>query len=84
MMIDHHRVAVHMSMTCIDKAVHNELRRLCERIMERQAEEISVRWRCGSAVGTATAVSSSSGAPSCTERVHSVRSFAAVHPLPEP
>ena len=42
MMIDHHQMAVHMSMTCLDKAVHSELRRLCERIMESQAEEISL------------------------------------------
>jgi uncharacterized protein (DUF305 family) len=42
MMIDHHQMAVHMSMTCLDKAVNTELGRLCGKIMESQAEEISL------------------------------------------
>lgn len=42
MMIDHHQMALHMSETCLGKAVHPELLRLCESIMGSQAEEISL------------------------------------------
>ena len=42
MMIDHHQMALHMSETCLDKAVHNELLSLCESIMGSQAEEITL------------------------------------------
>jgi uncharacterized protein (DUF305 family) len=42
MMIDHHQMAVHMSELCLERAVHDKLSRLCERIMETQAEEIAL------------------------------------------
>ena len=39
-MIDHHAMAVHMSEMCVDKAVHEELRSLCEQIIAAQTSEI--------------------------------------------
>lgn len=41
MMIDHHQMAVHMSEMCLEKAVHEELLKLCESIMTTQAAEIA-------------------------------------------
>lgn len=40
-MIDHHAMAVHMSQTCVQKAVHEALRSLCEQIIAAQQAEIS-------------------------------------------
>jgi len=39
-MIDHHTMAVHMAMMCQDKAVHDELRQMCEDIAASQQQEI--------------------------------------------
>jgi uncharacterized protein (DUF305 family) len=39
-MIDHHHMAVMMAEMCITKAVHSELRALCERIRAAQMAEI--------------------------------------------
>lgn len=40
-MIDHHAMAVQMSQTCIEKAVHEALRSLCEQIIAAQQAEIT-------------------------------------------
>lgn len=40
-MIDHHAMAVHMSEMCVDMAVHDELRNLCEEIIAAQSSEIA-------------------------------------------
>jgi uncharacterized protein (DUF305 family) len=39
-MIDHHAMAVMMAEMCVEKAVHDELRRLCEGIIAAQSREI--------------------------------------------
>lgn len=39
-MIDHHAMAVMMAEMCVDKAVHEELRRLCQDIIAAQTAEI--------------------------------------------
>ena len=39
-MIDHHTMAVHMAMMCQEKAVHDELRQMCEDIAAGQQQEI--------------------------------------------
>jgi uncharacterized protein (DUF305 family) len=39
-MIDHHTMAVHMSHMCHAKAVHQELRAMCEEIITEQQQEI--------------------------------------------
>jgi uncharacterized protein (DUF305 family) len=39
-MIDHHAMAVMMAEICLDKAVHAELRSLCQNIMASQSQEI--------------------------------------------
>ena len=39
-MIDHHAMAVEMGEMCIEKAVHDDLRDLCEEIIKTQSEEI--------------------------------------------
>ena len=39
-MIDHHTAAIRMTDLCIDRAVHSELRDLCETMSEAQAAEI--------------------------------------------
>jgi len=39
-MIDHHTMAVHMSEMCVEKAVHDELRSMCEQIIATQTSEI--------------------------------------------
>ena len=39
-MIDHHAMAVMMAELCVDRAVHSELRAMCEEIREAQMEEI--------------------------------------------
>lgn len=39
-MIDHHAMAVEMAEICVRKAVHEELRRLCENIIAAQSAEI--------------------------------------------
>lgn len=41
-MIDHHVMAVEMSETCVQKAVHEELRALCEQIIAAQNAEIAM------------------------------------------
>jgi uncharacterized protein (DUF305 family) len=41
-MIDHHGMAVHMSEMCVEKAVHEELRTLCEQIVAAQSSEIEM------------------------------------------
>ena len=40
-MIDHHQMAVHMSHLCMESAVHESLRSLCERTASTQASEIA-------------------------------------------
>lgn len=40
-MIDHHAMAVHMGTLCLAKAVHPELRALCENIVTTQRQEIA-------------------------------------------
>lgn len=39
-MIDHHAMAVRMAAICIDKAVHDELRAMCESIKTSQSQQI--------------------------------------------
>lgn len=39
-MIDHHMMAVMMAQECVDKAVHEELRNMCEQIIAVQSTEI--------------------------------------------
>lgn len=39
-MIDHHAMAVRMADTCVDKAVHDQLRDLCEQIIASQSSQI--------------------------------------------
>ena len=39
-MIDHHAMAVEMAEICLQRAVHQELRNLCQRILAAQAQEI--------------------------------------------
>jgi uncharacterized protein (DUF305 family) len=39
-MIDHHAMAVMMAYVCMDRAVHEELRTLCEQMREAQMQEI--------------------------------------------
>lgn len=41
-MIEHHAMAMHMAMLCMDKAVHPELREMCEQIHASQREEVSM------------------------------------------
>ena len=45
-MIDHHAMAVETAELCVAKAVHEELRELCQRIIAAQSREIEVlqRW----------------------------------------
>ena len=45
-MIDHHAMAVEMAELCVAKAVHDELRQLCEEIIAAQSAEIAQmqRW----------------------------------------
>lgn len=38
-MIDHHEIAIHMAEMCLQKAVHNELRAMCESIIATQTAE---------------------------------------------
>lgn len=38
-MIDHHQMAIMMAEMCVDKAVHEELRSLCEQIIATQSQE---------------------------------------------
>jgi uncharacterized protein (DUF305 family) len=40
-MIDHHAMAVMMAEMCLEKAVHEELRALCEEIIATQSQEIA-------------------------------------------
>ena len=40
-MIDHHAMAVEMAEICLDKAIHPELRSLCEEIIAAQQQEIT-------------------------------------------
>ncbi len=39
-MIDHHAMAIMMAESCVEKAVHAELRSLCQSIIASQSEEI--------------------------------------------
>jgi len=39
-MIDHHQMAIEMATICLDKAVHPELRTMCEQIIAAQSAEI--------------------------------------------
>jgi uncharacterized protein (DUF305 family) len=39
-MIDHHAMAVRMSQICLTKAIHQELRNLCQNIIATQTQEI--------------------------------------------
>lgn len=39
-MIDHHHMAVETSEICLAKAVHAELRQMCEQIIAAQSREI--------------------------------------------
>lgn len=39
-MIDHHNMAVQMSMICLEKAIHPELETLCQNIISSQQQEI--------------------------------------------
>ncbi|HEU5103254.1 MAG TPA: DUF305 domain-containing protein [Roseiflexaceae bacterium] len=41
-MIDHHAMAVEMAELCLQKAVHTELRALCQNIIATQTEEIQI------------------------------------------
>jgi uncharacterized protein (DUF305 family) len=41
-MIDHHTMALHMAMMCLDKAIHQELKTLCSQIQTVQNTEIAV------------------------------------------
>jgi uncharacterized protein (DUF305 family) len=40
-MIDHHWMAVHMAMMCLEKAVHPELLEMCAQIRDTQQQEIA-------------------------------------------
>ena len=40
-MIDHHAMAVHMGEMCLAKAVHQELRAMCQEIVTSQQQEIA-------------------------------------------
>jgi uncharacterized protein (DUF305 family) len=40
-MVEHHMMAVHMGMICLDKAVHQELRAMCQDIVTTQQQEIA-------------------------------------------
>lgn len=40
MMIDHHNMAVEMGKVCLQKANHNELRNMCQSIIDSQTKEI--------------------------------------------
>jgi uncharacterized protein (DUF305 family) len=39
-MIDHHAMAIEMAEICLDRAIHEELRSLCQNIIAAQSEEI--------------------------------------------
>jgi uncharacterized protein (DUF305 family) len=39
-MIDHHQMAIQMANMCLEKAVHEELRTLCQEIITAQQQEI--------------------------------------------
>lgn len=41
-MIDHHMMAIEMATICLDEAVHDELRQLCEQIIVTQSSEIEM------------------------------------------
>ncbi len=41
-MIDHHALAVAMGEICVDKAVHDELRSMCEGIIATQSQQIAL------------------------------------------
>jgi uncharacterized protein (DUF305 family) len=41
-MIDHHQMAVMTGTMCVEKAVHEELRQLCEQIVSTQSREIEM------------------------------------------
>lgn len=41
-MIDHHAMAVEMSEICLDKAIHDDLRDLCQTIIDTQTSEIEL------------------------------------------
>ncbi len=41
-MIDHHMMAIEMATICLDEAVHDELRQLCEEIIATQSSEIEM------------------------------------------
>lgn len=41
-MIDHHMMAIEMATICLDEAVHDELRQLCEEIIATQSAGIKV------------------------------------------
>lgn len=41
-MIDHHAMAVHMAHMCVTKAVHEELRQMCEQMATTQQQEIAL------------------------------------------
>ena len=45
-MIDHHAMAVETAQLCVERAVHEELRELCEQIIAAQSREIGMmqRW----------------------------------------
>ena len=40
-MIDHHAMAVQMANICVEKAIHEDLRALCENIVTTQSQEIA-------------------------------------------
>jgi uncharacterized protein (DUF305 family) len=40
-MVEHHKMAVHMGLICLDKAVHQELRAMCQTIVTTQQQEIA-------------------------------------------
>ena len=40
-MIDHHAMAIEMAEICLDKAIHEELRTLCQNIIATQQQEIT-------------------------------------------
>lgn len=39
-MIDHHAMAVRMAQTCVNKATHDELRQMCQSIVDSQSAQI--------------------------------------------
>ncbi|MBI3964988.1 MAG: DUF305 domain-containing protein [Chloroflexi bacterium] len=41
-MIDHHQMAVHTATMCMEKAIHPELRDLCQQIVTTQTQEIQM------------------------------------------